>query len=178
MSFKLPDIRLSRGLIIASLVCFLLSFVTVSCGAQEVSLTGVQLVTGTTVLGQEVGSVPEAVLALLLAIIALGVSFLGNKFLGLASAIASGMGSICLLLLKSKFDTATAQSGAFTKVTVDPGFWLSLLSLLAATALNGWLAYQQLTVSQQHNNLTAPISELSDEGSDTIHLADIPDKIE
>jgi hypothetical protein len=142
-----PDIRVSRGFLIAVMVCFSLSFVTVSCGPQEISVSGFQLVTGMHYRGQILDPVREAFFAFVFTVAALGFSFLRERFRGITSAISSAFGFIALLLLKSRFEYEALHSGAIVQVTLETGFWLATLFLAGATAVSGWLAAQRAPTS-------------------------------
>ncbi len=81
--------KASPAIFLASILCFLLPFITVSCGGQKVgSFSGLQLATGTTVnqpqmfgpaQSEKVESEPMATIAILCAVAGLGLSFLRRR---------------------------------------------------------------------------------------------------
>jgi len=143
-------VKLSPGAFGFALLCFFLPFVTVSCQRQKVmSFTGVELVMGTTInqpqmFGpskvERVDPEPLAILAFLAGLAGLGLSFLKTQKSAVAPAIVAGAGAVCLLLLKSKFDSQIlGKSGGMLQVDYDVGFWLVLVLYLAAVAMNGFV---------------------------------------
>jgi len=134
------------------LICFFLPFTHISCAGEKVAtLTGVQLVTGTTIEGppsafgekeksEKVEPEPLAILTLITAIIGFGVSFLKDRKSTLLTALIGGFGLISLLLLKSKIDNEVLRKGeGILRVEYGFGFWLVLLLFLCAIGLNGFL---------------------------------------
>ena len=131
---------------LAAALCFFLPFVNVSCSGQRVaSLTGVRLVTGTTLVGQrgfgepaktEITPEPLAVAALLTLLggAALGAS--RARRLRPASAALGLVALVLLLLLKAKMDAdALRQGQGMLSLTYGAGFVGScVLSLIAAGA--------------------------------------------
>lgn len=138
-----------------TLICFFLPFTHISCQGEKVAtLTGVQLVTGTTIeqpamFGEKkqdkrIDPEPLAILVLLSTIVGFGLSFLKSRESTIASAITGGIGLIFLLLLKSKIDNEVLREGegAF-RVEYGAGFWLILLLFLSAIGLNAFLFSQR-----------------------------------
>jgi hypothetical protein len=172
--FSLPAFALA-------LLCFFLPFVSVSCQQQKIiSFTGIQLVTGTAIeqpqmLGprkvDRVNPEPFAVLAFLAGLAGLGVSFLKDQKTALAPAIFGGVGAVCLLLLKLKFDgDIQRQAAGILQVEYDVGFWLVLLIYLAAGVLNisiflqsrkGSVEMQALSPAHPEALLAPPVSRLA-----------------
>jgi len=131
-----------------ALLCFILPFVTVSCNQQKVaSFTGFQLVFGTTVQQpqmfgppkvQRVDGEPLAILAFICCLVALCLSFTKNRAGEIAAAVLSVISLIALLLLKSKLeDEVRQQAGGLLQVNYELGFWLLILSNVAAAVLHG-----------------------------------------
>jgi lipopolysaccharide export LptBFGC system permease protein LptF len=122
------------------LICFLLPWVNLTCqGQNAATFSGLELVTGTTVQqqNQTVKSEPLAVAVLVLTILGLALSFLKDKKSSIIPGIIGVAAFILLLLLKSKID-ASNQS---IQVQYAIGFWLVLVLLIGAIALNGYLYF-------------------------------------
>ena len=127
---------------------------TVSCQQQQlVTLTGVQLVMGTTIeepsiFGSEgkeekVLGEPLAAFALVSTCIGLGTSFVRSKKKAIIPAVAGALGSVLLLLSKAKIDNEVLKQGrGLLQVEYAIGFWLSFLLFLLAAALNAWIFLQ------------------------------------
>ena len=166
-------LKVSPAIFIASILCFLLPFVTVSCGGQKVaSFSGIQLATGTAVeqpqmfgppQKQKVDPDPSAVVAALAAIAGLGLSFLGART-ALGPAVSGGIGAISLLFMKSRLDDQIVKQGhGMLQVNYETGFSLTLLLLLAGAAWNAYLFSQREQIPAQANRT---------EGSRQVSLAD------
>ncbi len=132
------------------LVCFFLPFITVSCQGQKITtLTGIQLVTGTTIeqpsmFGkkqvQKVSGEPLAALVFLCAAFGLGSSFIKGKKSAIAPAAAGGIGLISLLMLKLKLDNEILREGkGMLELEYGVGFWVVLILFLIAIVLNVYL---------------------------------------
>jgi hypothetical protein len=139
---------LSRGLLIAVLVFFLMPFLTLSCGgAKLVSMSGVNMVVGTTLTSkdpftdrvkkQEIKPEPMVALALAAAVVAFGIGFFAGKGKGpLGSMVASGACALLLLLAKFKVDADVVKQGqGVVTAEWEMGFWLALLASLALVGL-------------------------------------------
>jgi len=145
--------RMSPAIFALALICFFLPFVEMSCQGQKIlTLTGIQLATGTTIaqpaaFGQaqtrRVSGEPSAVVALLSAIVGLGLSFLKNGKAPIGPAIAGGLGLVTLLLLKSKMDgDILREGGGMIQVEYAVGFWTTFILYASALALNAFLLMQ------------------------------------
>lgn len=145
-------------------VCFFFPFISFACSGQRLlTFSGLQLVTGTEVssaevqenlvgedasqyLGtedetEEVGSEGLAVVALLAALLGVGVGFATGRPRSVWSAIAGVLGGLSLLALKFKLDGDIEEEGEGI-VTLDYrfGFWLAFgLFALLATVHVRWL---------------------------------------
>jgi hypothetical protein len=159
--FKLSPIAFG-----ASILCFFLPFVTVSCGGRNfMQMSGVQLATGTTMqqpgsLGNSEGKKfdpdPFAALAGLCAVVGLGLAFLTGKG-QLGSAITGTVGTLSLLILKFRLDNQVAQQGGgMILVSYEFGFYLTFLMLAVAS---GWSFY--LFISSQQKPQPAPPASVS-----------------
>jgi len=144
---------LSPAVYVLALICFFLPFVTFSCQGQKiVTLSGIQLVTGTTInqpqpfgppKSQKVDAEPLAVLAFLSGIAGLALSFLRGRKSAIAPATAGVVAAILLLALKSKLDgDALRQGGGVIQVDYAAGFWAVLILFLAAVAVNVFFLVQ------------------------------------
>ncbi len=149
--------------------CFFLPFVNITCGGQKViSLTGIQLVTGSEIkpngmfnqkdmpedmtgqskdklkTDQNVDPQPMALLALIMATFALGLSFVKNKIMTLISMIASVLGAAFLLLLKANLDSdAPAEAQIVIDIEYQFAYWLALLMFIAGAVLQ-WFNYREV----------------------------------
>lgn len=140
--------KASPAIFLASVLCFLLPFITVSCGGQKVgSFSGLQLATGTTVnqpqmfgpaQSEKVESEPMATIAILCAVAGLGLSFL--RRMPLAPAIAAAIGAMSLFLMKSRLDDKIVKQGqGVLQVDYNVGYSLAVLLLIAGAAWNAYL---------------------------------------
>lgn len=139
--------RLSPAIFGIALICFLLPWVNVSCQGQKVaSFTGIQLVTGTTVeepqmfgpkKEKKVNGEPLAILTFLAVITGLVLGFLKNKKGATISAVVGGIGTIILLLLKSKLDNdVLRETGGMLQLDYGIGFYFTLILFLSAIVVN------------------------------------------
>lgn len=123
------------------ILCFLLPFVNVSCSGQKVmSITGLQMVTGTTfqepsLFGEKTKSYkaePESLAAIVLFIALFGFLplLIPSLYFKIWNFVLSIAGAALLLVLKSKIAGDFArQGGGLSGLTLeyDIGFWLSLI---------------------------------------------------
>lgn len=136
--------KLSPGIFALVLVCFFLPFVSISCMGQEVALSGVQLVTGSSVGGEPVEAEPLAVVAFLCTLAALGLavrdlrSSSGSPQGSAGSAVFAALGAVSLLLLKVRID----REALLLDINYEAGFWLALVLLLIGAGVNGYLLLQ------------------------------------
>jgi hypothetical protein len=133
--------KFSPGLFGAILVCFFLPFITMSCGAQDVSLSGVQLATGLDIGQRRLDPNPLVDLALLAALIGLVIGFVRWRALSLLSMLLGLAGAALLWLLKALLDAEALQYGSMLRLRYDAGYWLSFVLFVAAAALNGVLFF-------------------------------------
>jgi hypothetical protein len=143
--------KLSPAIFVASILCFLLPFITVSCGGQKIgSFSGLQLATGTTVdqpqmfgpaQKENVDAEPMATIAGLCALVGLGVSFLTK--MQLAPAITGAIGATSLFLMKTRLDEKIVKQGqGMLQVNYEVGYSLAVLLLIAGAAWNAYLYIQ------------------------------------
>ena len=160
----IPNIRVSPALFALGLLCFLFPFVTVSCQGQKiVRLTGVQLVTGTTVhqpalfgAGQEKKTDPNA-LAGIAALAALGGLTLtlcrGARTL-LSGAVCGAAGACSLFLMKTTNDQSVRGQGIpGIELSYDTGFYLATLFFAGAAV---WTFYCHHLASTQSRSGYVP----------------------
>lgn len=145
--------KVSPALFAFALVCFFMPFVSVSCdGSRLKSLTGIQLVTGTTVeqpalfgprQTKRVDGDPVAMLAFLCGLVGLGVGFLKSKTSHVAGVAAGVGGVLLLLLLKNRGDNEIMQEGkGLLEIDWELGFWLVLLLYLGGAILSAYAVAQ------------------------------------
>ena len=155
--------RLSPAIFGIALICFFLPWVNVSCQGQKViTLSGIQLVTGTTIeepkmfrelkgfshpyikepgrSSEEYNKIKGEVLAILTFLATIGglsLSFLKRKKGTLGPAIAGGIGTILLLLLSAKLNNDIFQQGqGLLQLDYRIGFYLTLILFLLAIGVN------------------------------------------
>lgn len=146
-----PIKKISPALFGLILICFFLPFTTISCQNQPVlSLTGVQLATGTSIeqpnpfggaaKKQEIPGNPLASIAFGSACAGLATSFVVSKKMAIIPSGIGAVGSVVLLLLKTKLDDEILRQGqGALRVEYGLGFWMSFLLFLSAALLNGYL---------------------------------------
>lgn len=138
---------------IASLVAFLLPFFSVSCGGRKVAtFTGVQLAVGTTLdepqmfgpaKKQSINPDPFAAAAALCALAGIVLSVTTAKA-ARGAAIAGGAGAVSLLVMESRMNDQIASQGqGMLQISVESGFSLALVLLVAGAAWNVYVSYQQ-----------------------------------
>ncbi|MFO7446466.1 MAG: hypothetical protein R6W90_08870 [Ignavibacteriaceae bacterium] len=153
--------KFSPALFIIIIFCFVLPFINITCSGQEImSVTGIQLITGTDYEPGEkfieegmfdnnyqtdgIDSQPMAILALLAAIAALVLSFNRSKIAALFCMVVSVLGAFFLLLLKINLDSETAGSGeVMVKINYLFAYWFSLLVFVAG-AITEWMIYKEM----------------------------------
>lgn len=127
--------RLSPALFGIALLCFLLPFVSVSCGGTEVfKLNGLDFVKGISEQGQAMDPSPLAIIALISAVIGLCIGFTKIRSANLIGAIAGLAGFVGDMVLRMTFDNAVAEQGAQTSWL--GGYYLSITLFAAAAIFN------------------------------------------
>lgn len=160
--------KFSPAAFVIIIFCFFLPFVNITCGGQQImTLTGLQLITGAEVkpegmfdqkdtpedpsaqnkdklnVDENIDSQPMALLALLMAVIALALSFIQKKMMALISMIVSILGAAFLLLLKASLDSSTpAEAQVVVQVEYQFAYWLALL-LFAVGAVLQWFNFRE-----------------------------------
>jgi hypothetical protein len=159
----------STLIFLGSAMCFFLPFVTVSCGGVTAfTLTGQQLVTGTTLSQpqafgppqtQRVGADPFAIVAALCALAGIALSMIGRRIAS-GAAISGGVGAVSLLIMRSRLDEQLQkQSEGLAKATYEAGFTLAVLLLIAGAAWNVYLYLQMKRISEASK--LAPVEQSS-----------------
>ncbi len=155
--------RLSPTIFGIALICFLLPWVTVSCeGKKVVTLSGIKLMTGMTIeepkklragrgftypyaeqlkqYSQQSNNTNRevlAILAFLVAIGGLGLSFLRDRKGIWGPAVAGAVGAILLLILSAKLNNDILREGeGLFQLDYRIGFYLTLLLFLSAIGVN------------------------------------------
>ncbi len=149
-----PAKKISPAIFGIILICFFLPFVTVSCQNQKVmTLTGVQLATGTTIeqpsfLERQKKEVkipadPLTSVVLVSTCVGLATSFLKSQQGVLIPGVTGAVSSVLLLMSKAKIDNEVLKEGrGLLQVEYGMGFWMSFLLFLSVTALNAYLFFQ------------------------------------
>jgi hypothetical protein len=144
--------KLSPVAFLLAILCFALPFVTVSCNGQPfVKLSGVQLVTGTTIHGsgpfagagdKKVEPVGFAGFAFVCALAGMTLTVMKSRKGPLFSAGLAVLSAASLLLMKSVYDQQiTQQSFGMAVVGYGAGFTLTLL-FLTLGAVSSFLQYR------------------------------------
>lgn len=125
-----------------ALICFFLPFVTVSCQGQKLmTLSGIQLVTGTTIQEPQMFGPPKpmklsaeplAVAAFLCGLVGLAVGLIGKGRGQTVAAALAALAAVFLLILKSRVESeAIKQAGGLFQVEFGGGYWATLALFLA-----------------------------------------------
>lgn len=149
--------RLSPAIFGLALICFFLPWFNVSCQGQKVAtFSGIQVVTGTTVdEPQMFGSAEKrkiegetlAIFAFLSALAGLALSFIKTKKGTIGTMVAGGIGTVFLLLLKSKLDNDVLREGqGMLQLDYGVGFYMTLLLFLSAAGVNVYSIMQDKKV--------------------------------
>ncbi|RRR68245.1 MAG: zinc ribbon domain-containing protein [Candidatus Viridilinea halotolerans] len=133
--------RFSPAMFGAILLCFLLSFVTVSCEGANFQLTfsGTDLMFGKVVEGEEFEPLTSARLAFLAALVGLGVSFMRLPLGAILSAAAALFGIAAMLFIRRAFDALVrAQDADLVVMTIgyEPGYYLAFALFFIVMAVN------------------------------------------
>lgn len=140
-------------------LCFFLPFVTISCGGiTAFTLTGQQMVTGTTLTQpqpfgppqkQRVNGDPFTAIAALCAIAGVVLSLTGRR-MAVATASSGSIGALSLVIMRSRLEGQIQhQSQGLATVTYEAGFTLVLLFLIVGAIWNFYLASQGKRLADQ-----------------------------
>jgi len=139
--------HLTVGLNLAALLCFFLTFFTVSCQEERVvTLTGVDLIVGKSLETKasfaptqktRIKPYPLASIAALLAAGAAAAGAGAGPLRAWVAAATGGASAVTLLLLKGRVvgEVAQQEMGEMLTVRAESGFWLAFLALLGASLL-------------------------------------------
>ncbi len=153
--------KISASMFALILICFFLPFMSLSCqGKDIVTMTGLQMATGVelanpaaSLSGSLGGSVAAAAKTQKIAgSVPLGIAFvtaaaglaatllLKDRFQqSLVPGVASGIGAIILLFVKSGTDSEVIKQGSgMIQVSYGIGFYLALLLFIANAGVNGY----------------------------------------
>lgn len=150
--------KISRSMLAAVIVCLFLPFLTVSCGAQEFTITGSQFVTGIHYKGESIPPQGPIVLMTLASIVALALSFVNKTGALLGAVGASILSVLCLLWFREGINREVFAYGGMIHAKFEAGFWLCFLLHIGAAALNGWLwkqGPQALALANSAHSLSA-----------------------
>jgi hypothetical protein len=161
--------KFSPAAFVIIIFCFFLPFVNITCGGQSVmSLTGIQLITGAeykpqgmfdqkdlaedsawqekdklSVEQRNIDFQPMALLALLMAVIALALSFIRKKMTVVICMVVSVLGAVFLLLLKASLDSDTpSEAQLIIEIEYQFWYWFALLLFIAGAVLE-WFNFRE-----------------------------------
>lgn len=127
--------KVSPALFGIIILCFVLPFVSVSCGGTEIfQLSGMDFLKGMSDQGQSMDPNPLAIIALIAAVIGLCIGFSGKKAANIGSAVLGFIGFASGIALKVTFDSRVAEEGASTSWQI--GYFLMLILFGAAVIYN------------------------------------------
>jgi hypothetical protein len=152
--------KISASMFALILICFFLPFMSLSCqGKDIVTMTGLQMATGVEIanpaatLGGSLGNAASAAKPQKIAgSVPMGIAFvtaaaglaatllLKDRFQkSLVPGVASGIGAIILLFVKSGADSEVMKQGSgMIQVSYGIGFYLALLLFIANAGVNGY----------------------------------------
>jgi hypothetical protein len=152
--------KISASMFALILICFFLPFMSLSCqGKDIVTMTGLQMATGVEIanpaatLGGSLGNAASAAkpqkidgsvpmgLAFVTAAAGLAATLLlKDRFQkSLVPGVASGIGAIILLFVKSGADSEVMKQGSgMIQVSYGIGFYLALLLFITNAGVNGY----------------------------------------
>jgi len=133
---KFSDVRVSRSFLCSIFILLFFPFVTFSCGNQEVGLTGSQMLTGATVMDEEVPPQDEIIILAFSTVVGLAISFLKNKWGRIAPIILALIGIASLFFMMNRYNDAIRESIVRVEVTFEVGFWLSMMALVGGVISN------------------------------------------
>lgn len=127
--------KISPALFGIIILCFVLPFVSVSCGGTEIfRLSGMDFLKGMSDQGQSMDPNPLAIIALIAAIIGICIGFSGKKAANMGSAALGLIGFVSGIALKVTFDSRVAEEGAQTSWQI--GYFLMLILFGVAAVYN------------------------------------------
>jgi hypothetical protein len=148
-----PSLKVSRVGLAFALFLFIFPFVRLSCQGQAiVSLTGVQLITGTSIEEPGSGSPKReadgeflALLAFVCGLVAAVYTFVRIPKATVVTMVASGGAALCLLLLKLRIDSLVFRQGeGVIQTSYGIAFWLAFLIFSGGCAFHGYQLRQSM----------------------------------
>lgn len=145
--------RFKVGISGLTLLAFALPFLTISCGGAEMSFSGLDLATGTTIEGKHLDSAPAALAALACAVITVIASIsssVSRPRIGLRE-VSSAAGAVLLVVLRfSLAANFPREARGMLEVSYEGGYWLAMVgfifSFVIARASQPVEASQEATV--------------------------------
>jgi len=137
-------IKISRATFTIAIICFVLPWAQLSCGSHHVDLNGMDFVTGKTLSdGRHIHPAPGVVLAFLLALVGIAITFARGKFantklVSIGTTVAGAIGFLLLYMFKvgtyNNFIREKEQGRIFPDVELHYryGLYLTMLSFIAA----------------------------------------------
>jgi len=136
-------IKISRATFILAIICFFLPWIQVSCGSTHVDLSGMDAITGKTLSdGTHISSSPAVVLAFLLALAGIAITFARGKFantkiVSIGTAVVGAIGFLILYIYKAgtyyNFIREKEQGNLMgVELHFRYGLYLTMLSFVAA----------------------------------------------
>ncbi|MGI6434905.1 MAG: zinc-ribbon domain-containing protein [Syntrophomonadaceae bacterium] len=122
------------------LICFLLPFMSVSCGGHEIGqVSGIELAFGTDLEGEDIDPYPPALFALAAAVIGLVISFWKKGKLLAALAGLGGFASLIALQLAINHEVTRPSNDGMIHVTWMNAYYLATILFIAVAVLNIYL---------------------------------------
>lgn len=125
--------RFKVGLSGLTLLAFALPFLTISCGGAELSLSGLDLATGTTIAEKHLDSVPAALVALacaVITVIAVIKSSVARPRTSLRE-VSSLMGAVMLVVLRfSLAGYFPKEARGMLQVSYEEGYWFAMTGFI------------------------------------------------
>lgn len=144
--------KVSIALFTVILICFMIPFVTVSCGAQNIAtISGAQLITGTEIEGQQLEPQIMVIIAFLCAAGGLIVSFSKPSGIGV---MFGGAGAILLFLFKQGLIKKAQEQ--MVGVQFETGYWLAFILFIIAAGVS---AYNALSGANE-NGSSKPVQTI------------------
>jgi hypothetical protein len=137
-------IKISRATFIIAIICFFLPWIQLSCGSHHVDFSGMDAITGKTLSdGRHISSSPAVVLAFLLALAGIAITFARGKFantkiVSIGTAVVGAIGFLLLYMFKAgtyhNFIREKEQGNIFPDVELHfrYGLYFTMLSFIAA----------------------------------------------
>lgn len=119
------------------ILCLIIPLVSIFKGNESAILNGIDFIKGMSKLGLEKGTEPLAIIALVSAVIGLGVGFWRQKAGYVIAVLAGVVGLICIIVMKLSFENYAM--GEQVQTETMGGYYLVLVLFAAAAAFNIYL---------------------------------------